>query len=311
MIAALKPIGTAVNDSLTYRAQRFIDHPIRFVPNQELADDEVAKEVADYRNRNTSASHQASAPKRSRNGNRMPGFARMSETPPLEPDRESELFRQLNLLKFEADRLRVSLDAERPSSSTLDNIERLLADADEIRDLLIRANIRLVMSIAKRFTRDNDFYEDLVSEGTIAVMNAVEHFDYQRGFRFSTYATQAVRRCYYRMLAKRAKVKDVTAGSTTELLDSVPAPEATGALSESAVDSLRIKMRDILSVLDPREQAIVQARFGMKDRKPSQTLQKIANQLGVCKERVRQLEQRALRKLRERASELRLDEYLP
>jgi RNA polymerase primary sigma factor len=308
MIAALERVATTPSDSLTYRAQRLIDQPIRFVANQELADDEVALEIDKYRRRNTDASAHVTACTPSRSGSRI---ARMSETPPLEPGRESEMFRQLNLLKFEADRLRTSLDPLCPSSTTLEQIECHLAEGDKIRDLLIRANIRLVMSIAKRFTSDSDFYEDLVSEGTIAVMNAVEHFDYQRGFRFSTYATQAVRRCYYRMLAKRAKVKDVTAGSTTELLDSVPAPEATGALSEIAVDSLRIKMRDILSVLDSREQAIIQARFGMKDREPSQTLQKIANQLGVCKERVRQLEQRALQKLRERASELRLDEYLP
>jgi RNA polymerase primary sigma factor len=310
MIAALERVATTPSDSLTYRAQRLIDQPIRFVPNQELADDDVALEINNYRRRNTDASTQVTACTPSRSGSRSPGFARMSETPPLEPGRESEVFRQLNLLKFEADRLRTSLDPLCPSSTTVDQLECLLAEADKIRDLLIRANIRLVMSIAKRFTSDSDFYEDLVSEGTIAVMNAVEHFDYQRGFRFSTYATQAVRRCYYRMLAKRAKIKNVTVGSTTEMLDSVPGPEPTGEMSESAVDSLRFKMRDILSVLDTREQTIIQARFGMKDRKPSQTLQKIANQLGVCKERVRQLEQRALRKLRERASDLRLDEYL-
>ncbi|MCG8586485.1 MAG: sigma-70 family RNA polymerase sigma factor, partial [Pirellulales bacterium] len=292
-------------------AQQLVDQPLRFIASDEFADKDIARRIDRERNQAIEPSKPEEKATTSRRGNRAPGFVRMSETPPLAPERETELFRRLNYLKYEANQQRMLLNPKRPSRKRMDEIEKLLAEADKVRDLLIRSNLRLVISIAKRFTSQDDLFEDLVSEGTVAVMNAVEHFDYQRGFRFSTYATQAVRRCYYRLLAKRAKVKDAMAGSTTEMLDSIPGPQPTNQLTESAVESLQIKMRDILTVLDAREQTIIQARFGMKDLKPAQTLQKIADQLGVCKERVRQLEQRAMTKLRRRASELKLDQFLP
>ena len=295
------------NESLATRPHYMAAQPLRFVDSDEFENPRIVGDIQNERQRDQLAATPSVRPLRDSG---TTTFIGMSEAPPLKPERETELFRRLNYLKYEACRLRVSLDPARPKRAQVDRIEQLLTEADEVRDELIRSNLRLVMSIAKRFAEESFLFEDLVSEGAIAVMNAVEHFDYQRGFRFSTYATQAVRRCFYRLLARRAKQRNAIGGAFAELLDSIPCSEPSNELSEKTVESLRVKVREILTVLDAREQSIIQARFGMKNLAPGQTLQRIADQLGVCKERVRQLEQRAMGKLRARAVELKLDEYL-
>jgi len=107
---------------------------------------------------------------------------------------EQHLFRRMNFLKYSAARLRDSLDVHQPSHARMDQIERYLVEAKASRDQIIRANLRLVISNAKKYCSPQYSFEDLVSDGTLALMEAVEKFDYQRGFRFSTYATHAIRR---------------------------------------------------------------------------------------------------------------------
>ena len=298
------------NNHLAERAERLSVAPLRFVFSDEFDAPDAAEQIVANKRYDQPAEQPVPARRKSSSSGRMPNLARVTETPPLEPAQETELFRRLNYLKYEANCIRSEIDSDNPDAQQLEKAERYLESAAEVRDLLIRSNLRLVISIAKRFTKEDHLFEDLVSEGTIAVMNAVEHFDYQRRYRFSTYATQAVRRAYYRLLARRAKQQQPLGGTSTEMLDSLPGPSSSGVQQEAAVESLREKMRDILVVLDPREQQIITARFGMNDLEPGRTLQSIADQLGVCKERVRQLERRAFDKLRARAEELHLDEFV-
>ena len=294
---------------LTSRADRLSSKPLRFVFSEEFESTSDAKSFS-YEKPIAGFEAPVETSRKKTSSGRSPYLTKISEAPPLEPTQETELFRRLNFLKYQANCIREEIDRQQPDQTKLEEAESYLQAAAEVRDLLIRSNLRLVISIAKRFTKEDHLFEDLVSEGTVAMMNAVEHFDYQRGFRFSTYATQAVRRAYYRLLAKRAKQQQPVGGSSTEMLDSVPGPSTSGIQQEAAVESLRGKIRDILTVLDAREQRIIKARFGMNDLSPGQTLQRIADELGVCKERVRQLERRAFNKLRARAEELHLDEFV-
>ncbi len=112
----------------------------------------------------------------------------------LSRDQEAHLFRTMNYLKNRANRLREQLDPHRPNAADLDEIERLLAEAVEVKSRVVEMNLRLVVSIAR--TRVGPGYDlhECVSDGSLALVKAVDGFDFARGYKFSTYATLAIRR---------------------------------------------------------------------------------------------------------------------
>src|SRR6185503_2732578 len=106
------------------------------------------------------------------------------ETPLLTGEEEQYLFRKLNFLKHRIQKLRVELDPQRARATQMDDIERYYEEAAETKNELVQANLRLVVSIAKRHvTPSHDFFS-LVSDGNISLIRAVEKFDYSRGFKF-------------------------------------------------------------------------------------------------------------------------------
>src|SRR5690606_3874059 len=114
------------------------------------------------------------------------------DTPLLSAEQEVYLFRKMNYLKYKASRLRSQLDPHRPRPELIDQIEALYEEVVATKNQIIRANLRLVVSLAKsRVSDSHDFYT-LISDGNMSLMRAVEKFDYSRGFKFSTYATWAV-----------------------------------------------------------------------------------------------------------------------
>ena len=133
-------------------------------------------------------------------------------------------------------------------------------------------------------------------------MRAVEKFDYSRGFRFSTYATLAVRRTLYRFVMQFRTDRTRFVATETSQLEEKPAEEAVGTMTEARWSNLQSSLVKLLGKLEPRERSIIRMRFGLDHRRDVMTLQSIAHDLGVCKERVRQLEQRAIAKLRDWAS---------
>jgi RNA polymerase primary sigma factor len=237
----------------------------------------------------------------------MPAYlARLCEAKLLKHSEETALFRRMNYCKYKADCLRRTLNVSRPSRNSIERIQQLVGQANADRDRLVRANLRLVISIAKKFTNPRVLFDDLVSEGIGSLLRAVEKFDFDRGFRFSTYATQAIRRTLCRQLqnAQRDGSRFVT--SDTLQLEPQAEEQTDPGLREARWEQLRGNLKRLLARLDPRERAIIRRRFGLDHASDVQTLQSLAHEMGVCKERVRQLEVRAIAKLRALADQGRL-----
>ena len=136
-----------------------------------------------------------------------PYLAALYEVPLLTRPQERHLFRKMNYLKYRATRLRRTLDPLHPAPALLDDIETSYAQAVEIRSQIVRANLRLVVALAKRRAGPKVGFFELVSDGNMTLFRAVAKFDYARGFRFSTYATWAIIKSY----ATRSRRSIVTA----------------------------------------------------------------------------------------------------
>lgn len=231
-------------------------------------------------------------------------LARLCETKLLTPEEEHDVFRKMNFLRFRANQLRseLSLDASVSPDDldwTVRRIEALLKAADWYRDRMVKSNMRLVISIVKKFVNIQNGFDDLLSDGIIALLRAVDKFDVGLGFRFSTYATQVVRRNTYRRVMEKQKERQRITLSVHDSGVDISDEHRTSGMSEAKWEALRGRLTLMLDKLDRREKLIIRARFSLGGHRRVQTLQKLADRLGVSKERVRQLEKRALDKLRD------------
>lgn len=225
-------------------------------------------------------------------------LARLYEVPLLSQEEETYLFRKMNYLKFRADRLRGKLDPDTANVSQVERIERLQKDAQEVRNQIIEANLRLVFSIAKRYaTVGSAAFDEFMGEGHVTLMRAVEKFDFSRGVKFSTYATWAIVNGCNALLKKQSTLQRQQCYQPAEGIEDVVPDHRVTAGEEQSVQDLRQIVGELLLGLNDRERAIIQARFGF-DVHQSPTLKEIGDDLGISKERVRQLQQRALEKLR-------------
>jgi RNA polymerase primary sigma factor len=237
-------------------------------------------------------------------------LARLCETKLLTPAEEVETFRRMNFLRFKANALRLELkEGESPDSAKLQltngwilrRIEALLKASDWYRDRLVKSNMRLVISIVKKFVNNHNGFDDLLSDGIIALMRAVDKFDVGLGYRFSTYATQVVRRNSYRRVMEKQKERQRNTLSVHDPGIDISDEHRSSGMSEARWEALRGRLSTMLDKLDRREKLIIRARFSLGGHRNVQTLQKLADRLGVSKERIRQLEKRALDKLRDMA----------
>jgi RNA polymerase sigma factor (sigma-70 family) len=235
-------------------------------------------------------------------------MASLYDTPLLTRDEEAALFRRLNYVKYRATVLRATLDPARLDVPLLDDIELLLAEADRTRNQIWRANLRLVVSIAKRYVNPENCFEDLVSDGNMSLLRAIECFDISRGYRFSTYATWAIRKNFHRAITKRHRDRTRFATVDESLLVAAPDRAAPAGPPQQA-GATRHALARLLDRLPDRERLVVSARFGFDAGEHPQTLQQIADRLGVCKERSRQLLLRALGRLQSLAEETGLEPF--
>ena len=240
-------------------------------------------------------------------GKQMPAhLARLCERTLLSVGEERHRFRRMNYAKYRADVLRRKLNPVDPDLAMVERIEFLIGLALHDRNEIVTANTRLVISIAKKFVGGSKTFDELLSEGIETLLRATEKFDYSRGFRFSTYATTAVRRTLWRSLQTAQRDRDrMLFGDQLEIADrlqSQDVPPDDGGHGQQQ----RRALRRLLRRLSQRERFILSRRYGLDADGISQTLQSLARDLGVCKERVRQLEVRAKAKIRVLAEELNL-----
>ena len=292
-------------------------------------------------------------------------FRQMAQEPLLTAHEEVDLAKRIELgkeiaLKMESMR-RIDPEQRR-------QFEAIIRDGQAAREHLGRANTRLVVSIAKRYMGQGLPFPDLIQEGNVGLMRAVDKYDYQRGNRFSTYATWWIRQAITRALAQKTRTIRIplhmterirqmyrTAQSLEQSLGRRPTPEEIAAEMDIPAENVRGMMdasqhaialerpvgddgdsefgdfiedqdtpspvesatqhllqetiEEVLSELTPRQSHILRLRFGLGGGDPH-TLEEIANKFGLSRERIRQLEKEALRRLRHPRLAHTLKDYL-
>ncbi|MDG1895360.1 MAG: sigma-70 family RNA polymerase sigma factor [Fuerstiella sp.] len=277
------------------RVRRIIQREVNFIFSAEFERPGAERRILKHSTSQVTARRRRKAPPD------VPGHLRhLWEIPLLSPDEETELFRRMNNLKHRSNVLRSRLNPARPNARHMDDIERMLSEATEVRNHIVRANARLVVSIARRFKHAADAFDEMISTGNLVLIKAVERFDYSRGFRFSTYATHSVQRELYRSSGKRQKLRLTEVSTAPEiLLESVEDRSDVQGYEEQdrRVDYVRSLIE---KVLPERERRVVISRFGLESD-TGKTLREIGDVMGLSKERVRQLQLRALKRLQDSA----------
>jgi RNA polymerase sigma factor (sigma-70 family) len=235
-----------------------------------------------------------------------PYLCSLYEVPLLAREQEAHLFRKMNFLKYEAGRLRDALDPTRAKTAELDEIERLQEEALAVKNQIIRANLRLVVSIAKRHVGPSNNFFELVSDGNMSLIRAVEKFDYARGNKFSTYASWAIMKNFARTIPEENYRRDRFVTGHEEMFEAAADNRTDEHEYESSLKRMQEAVKGMLGRLDDRERRIIVCRYGLNGSS-EHTLEQLGRELGITKERVRQIESRAQDKLRRFANEEKLD----
>lgn len=288
------------------RARQLAEHPIAYMYDREFdlpdADHRILRRETPVKE----GEEAAPAKKQGGDSEEVPPYLQsLYDIPLLSREEETHLFRQYNYLKFKADQLRRKIIPVQVRAGQLKQIENYLLQANMVKNLIVRANLRLVVSIAKRHVGTQTLFE-LVSDGNVSLMKAVEKFDFTRGFRFSTYASWAIIRNFARSVPKEKYQLDRFSTGHEDVLDMAAGMRMYDP-EETNLPELRESIEALLSQLSPRERTILTDHYGLSDDGEPRSLDQLGQELGISKERVRQIEVRALTKLRMLARPKKLD----
>ncbi len=236
-----------------------------------------------------------------------PYLASLYNYPLLTREDEQYWFRKMNYLKFKANRLRTEIGESDPTEAQLDDLEAWTREAIDVKNFLTQSNLRLVVSIGKRHIKPGANFFGLVSDGNVSLMRAVEKFDYTKGNKFSTYATWAIMKNFARSIPQEHRQLDRFRTGKEEVFQFSKEDRANPYMDELTNNRQRAVIGDILMELDDRERDILRYRYGLEEGSEPQTLEQVGNRFGVTKERIRQLEGRALKKLKKHAEGAHLE----
>ena len=241
-------------------------------------------------------------PRRTRAPKELPSYlSSLYEVPLLTRAQEQHLFRKYNYTKYRAAKLRVMFE-KTGEHSLMDEIESWWESAVALKQMIVRSNLRLVVSIAKRHMKATEDFFTLVSDGNMSLIRAAEKFNYLLGNKFSTYASWAIMKNFARTIPNEFRHRDRFRTSLEEAFILQDDPRTSRQQLELEDENRKLAISSILTQLDDREQKIIISRFGLSPGREPQTLQQVGEEIGVTKERVRQIEAKALRKLRREAT---------
>jgi RNA polymerase primary sigma factor len=195
------------------------------------------------------------------------------------------------------------------SAEQLEAVRELTRRYEAVRQRIVQANLRLVVSIAKKHVGWSSNFQEVVSDGNMSLMRAVEKFDYGRGFKFSTYAHWAIVKNYARTIPESQYRCSRFVTGQAELLEAASAAHEDPAEASDA-DRVRELLAESMRDLTDRERAVVTGHYGLFEKGTPQTLEELGKRFGVTKERVRQIEKRAIDKIR-RVLSPAVAEFLP
>lgn len=281
------------------RAKELVRTPVDYIYNAEF--DDPTREEAILAEMPGKAEFEAKRAGKAPPKDVPAHMAHLYEWPLLNKEQEQHVFRKMNFLKHKLHKLQETLDPAKARVQDLMKVDELKSGIRSCRDLLINCNQRLVYAQAKQKLALGENIDDLVSDGNLSLMRAVEKFDYGRGNKFSTYATWAIMKNFARSIpdAKTHKQRYMTGHD--ELFEAKADVRTDEQEVLAQADAARARVNRLLEHLDARTREVIRMRTGL-DGSEEMTLEQIGQHFGITKERVRQINVRGMKMLREWAA---------